>query len=68
MIAFFVFHIVLLLQKWTVVGQAGQHGVAVRPVFAREISEFEQELALIRSQVQMESIAMKERAPSKWTA
>ena len=47
------------------VGQVGQLGAAVQPVFAPEISAFEQELALIRSQLKTESIA-KEIMPSSW--
>ena len=51
-----------------VVGRAGQRGVAVQPVFAREISVFERELAPIPYRVKMESIAMKETARNKRTA
>ncbi|KAJ7381189.1 hypothetical protein OS493_004789 [Desmophyllum pertusum] len=50
------------------VGQVGRRGAAVPPVFAREISEFEQELAPIRSQVKTESTVTKETVHSKWTA
>ena len=49
------------------VGARGQAGAAVQPVFAREISAFEQELAPIRSQVTMESTAT-ETARSNKTA
>ena len=38
-------------------GPDGPAGVAAQPVFAREISEFEQERAPIRYQVKMELIA-----------
>ena len=51
-----------------VVGRAGQRGVAVQPVFARETSVFERELAPIPYQVKMESIAMKETVQNKETA
>ena len=50
------------------VGQVGRRGAAVPPVFAREIREFEQELAPIRSQVKTESTVTKETVHSKWTA
>ena len=51
-----------------VVGRVGQLGAAAQPVFARETSVFEQELAQIRSQLKMESIVIKETAQSKRTA
>ena len=51
-----------------VVGQVGRRGAAVPPVFAREIREFEQELAPIRSQVKTESTVTKETVRSKRTA
>ena len=49
-------------------GDSGQAGAAVRPVFAREISAFERELAPIRFQVTMECTVMKEKAQSNKTA
>ena len=50
------------------VGRDGQRGVAVLPVFARETSAFEQELAPIRYQVKTESIVIKETVQNKRTA
>ena len=50
-----------------VVGRVGQSGAAVQPVFARETSVFEQELAPTQSQLKMESIAMKETVRNKRT-
>ena len=51
-----------------VAGRVGQHGAAVQPVFARETSVFEQELAPVPYRVKMESIVMKETVRSKRTA
>ena len=48
-------------------GQAGPGGVVVQPVFAREISAFEQERAPIQYQVKMGNTA-KETAHNKGTA
>ena len=49
-------------------GLIGLAGAVVLPVFAREISAFEQELAPIQPQVKMGSIVTKETVLSKWTA
>ena len=59
---------IFLARKWMEAGPIGLAGAAVLPVFAREISEFEQELAPVQSQVKMGSIVMKETVLSKWTA
>ena len=48
-------------------GQAGPDGVVVQPVFAREISAYEQERVPIHYQLKMEFIVM-ETAHSKRTA
>ena len=40
-------------------GQAGPDGVVVQPVFAREISKFEQERAPIHYQLKMEFTVME---------
>ena len=48
-------------------GQAGPDGVVVQPVFAREISAFEQERVPIQYQVKMGPTA-KETVHSKRTA
>lgn len=45
--------------QWMAVGPVGLRGVAAQQVFAREISEFEQELALIPSRLKMGSTAME---------
>ena len=66
-IAVFFLSFFLLAQKWMVVGQVGQLGAAALLVFAREISAFEQELALFRYQVKMEN-TVTETVQSKKTA
>ena len=53
----FFISITFLAQKWMVIGQDGHLGAAVLLVFAREIRKFEHELALIHSQVMMDSSA-----------
>ena len=47
------------------VGPVGLRGAAVQPVFAREISAFEQELAPVPSRRKMESTVMG-IVPSSW--
>ena len=63
-ISFFFF---FLVPKWMVIGQVGHLGAAVLLVFAREIRKFEQELALIHSQVMMDSSA-REKVLRGWIA
>ena len=48
-----------LVLQWMAVGPVGLRGVAAQQVFAREISAFEQELALIPSRLKMGSTAME---------
>ena len=55
---FLKFFLPLVLQ-WMAVGPVGLRGAAAQQVFAREISEFEQELALIPSRLKMGSTAME---------
>jgi len=55
-------------QQWTAGGPVGPAGVVVHREFAREISVFEQELAVIPYHLKMENIVMKETVHSKWTA
>ena len=55
---FLKFFLPLVLQ-WMAVGPVGLRGAAAQQVFAREISEFEQELAPIPSRLKMGSTAME---------
>lgn len=55
---FLKFFLPLVLQ-WMAVGPVGLRGAAAQQVFAREISEFEQELAPIPSRLRMGSTAME---------
>ena len=48
-----------LVLQWMAVGPIGLRGAAVQQVFALEISEFEQELALTPSRLRMGSTAME---------
>ena len=57
-----------MARKWTADGPVGPVGVVVHPVFAREISVFEQELAPVPYRVKMESTVMRETVRSKRTA
>ena len=57
-----------MARKWTADGPVGLVGVVVHPVFAREISVFEQELAPVPYRVKMESTVMRETVRNKRTA